>query len=347
MGFTAMDHDKCVFKCQPFHDKPPIHIGLFVDDFIYYSKSDEVEQWFEANLKAHAKAGFMGDASWLLGQRYGWLAGEGENASCRAPQQAFAEAMLRKLSLQHICPAKAPCRPGLKAGRAEEDPFSSPEGIRRCQQAAGCLSWLATSTRPGTSTALSLLSQFSSKPSPGHWEAAKHALKYLRGAASHGIWLRQGEARLEGSAAIPEELRGLETILLAGANWGPQDASQPKENEARAARMEELKSMQGLCLARMGGPMLWGAHREKRGSRSSCIAELKAAGEGAKGAQCLRHLMKQLGLPGIGCPALILSGSRGAVGWIDSGCKPTKKLRHENLAELGIAEAKQYGEVSF
>ena len=63
--------------------------------------------------------------------------------------------------------------------------------------------------------------------------------------------------------------------------------------------------------------------------------------------QHLRHLMKQLGLPGIGCPAPTLSGSRGAIGWAGSGCRPSKKLRHENLAELGIAEAKQHGEVSF
>ena len=35
------------------------------------------------------------------------------------------------------------------------------------------------------------------------------------------------------------------------------------------------------------------------------------------------------------------------MGWAGSGRKPTKKLRHESLAELGIAEAKQHGEASF
>ena len=57
--------------------------------------------------------------------------------------------------------------------------------------------------------------------------------------------------------------------------------------------------------------------------------------------------MKQAGLPGIGCPTPALSGSRGATGWIGSGCRPSKKLRHESLVELGAAEAKQHGEVSF
>ena len=55
LGFTAMDQDKCVFKCQPFPDKPPIYLGLYVDDFVYYSKSDEVEQWFERELKSRIK----------------------------------------------------------------------------------------------------------------------------------------------------------------------------------------------------------------------------------------------------------------------------------------------------
>ena len=57
--------------------------------------------------------------------------------------------------------------------------------------------------------------------------------------------------------------------------------------------------------------------------------------------------MKQLGLPDTDLPTPILNDNRGSIDWIESGCKPTKKLRHENLAELGIAEAKQYNEVSF
>ena len=50
-GFRAMDQEKCVFSCEPFADKPPICIGLSVDDFIHHSKSDEVEQWFENELE--------------------------------------------------------------------------------------------------------------------------------------------------------------------------------------------------------------------------------------------------------------------------------------------------------
>ena len=51
-------------------------------------------------------------------------------------------------------------------------------------------------------------------------------------------------------------------------------------------------------------------------------------------------------LPDVEYPTPVLNDNRGSVDWTDSGCKPSKKLRHENLAELGISEAKSYGEVS-
>ena len=92
---------------------------------------------------------------------------------------------------------------------------------------------------------------------------------------------------MQGHVAIPDELKGNELILFTDSNWGPQDASQPKANETRTVNMQELRSIQGFYLIRMGGPLLWGVQREKQGSHSSCIAELKAVDEGIKGIQYL------------------------------------------------------------
>ena len=77
------------------------------------------------------------------------------------------------------------------------------------------------------------------------------------------------------------------------------------------------------------------------------MAELKSIDEGIKGIQYLRHLMSQLGLPDTQTPTPVLNDNKGAIDWIDSGCKPSKKLRHENLAELRIYESKQHKEVEF
>ena len=55
--------------------------------------------------------------------------------------------------------------------------------------------------------------------------------------------------------------------------------------------------------------------------------------------------MKQLGLPDVEFPTPLLNDNQGSIDWIESGCKPAKKLRHDNLSELGILEAREYGEV--
>jgi hypothetical protein len=50
MGLTQSPHDPCVFYGQLDPDLPPIYIGLYVDDFKYFSPSDEVEALFEKRL---------------------------------------------------------------------------------------------------------------------------------------------------------------------------------------------------------------------------------------------------------------------------------------------------------
>ena len=47
MGFNSTPHNHCVFKATPIPDEPPIYLGCYVDDFIYYSRSDRVKEWFE------------------------------------------------------------------------------------------------------------------------------------------------------------------------------------------------------------------------------------------------------------------------------------------------------------
>ena len=94
-----------------------------------------------------------------------------------------------------------------------------------------------------------------------------------------------------------------------------------------------------------GGFHILGVHRKKRGSRSSCFAEIKSIDDGIRAIQYLRHLMRQLGLLDVNFPITLLNNNQGSIDWTESGCKPTKKLCRENLSELGICKARQYKEV--
>ena len=86
----------------------PIYAGLYVDDLIYYSKSDKVEEWFENQLKSHVKVDFLGDASWFLGQRYDWQTDPNGNVSCHVSQQAFVKQMLEQFKLEHCKTVQTP-----------------------------------------------------------------------------------------------------------------------------------------------------------------------------------------------------------------------------------------------
>ena len=60
MNFQLIDQDICVFRCTPLKDKPLIYVGLYADDFVYYSKIDQVQVWFENKLKSYVKVNSWG-----------------------------------------------------------------------------------------------------------------------------------------------------------------------------------------------------------------------------------------------------------------------------------------------
>ena len=71
-----------------------------MDDLVYYSNTDKVEQWFENNLKSPLKMDFMGDTAWFLGQRYDWYTDpDNKNVSCHISQHAMIEGMLERHQL--------------------------------------------------------------------------------------------------------------------------------------------------------------------------------------------------------------------------------------------------------
>ena len=50
-----------------------------------------------------------------------------------------------------------------------------------------CLMYLAITTRPDIAFAVKELSKFQQNPGEGHWKAAKHVLRYLKGTINHGL----------------------------------------------------------------------------------------------------------------------------------------------------------------
>lgn len=89
--------------------------------------------------------------------------------------------------------------------------------------------------------------------------------------------------------------------MFTDANWGSQDASQPKPD--KTIDPYEAKSLLGHVIMCMGGPIIWGCICEpSKTSRSSYEAEIGAIDEGCKSVQQLRNLMTDLQLPDVDRP---------------------------------------------
>jgi hypothetical protein len=88
----------------------------------------------------------------------------------------------------------------------------------------------------------------------------------------------------------------------ADANWGPQDASHPREDVGELIDVSSVRSLLGHVVIRMGGPIAWGCQRKPKTSRSSCEAEIYCMDEGCKTSETLFHLMTDLGMPDVAKP---------------------------------------------
>jgi hypothetical protein len=213
--------------------------------------------------------------------------------------------------------------------------------ITQYQSLIGALNWLAVSTRPDVSVALTLLAQHNSYATPAHLLGAKYVLRYLAGSADHGIAFTSqfASSYLSTTFGWPKDTPTLTTYT--DANWGPQDASKP--NPTDIISLAECCSLLGSISTRTGGPIAWHVIREPRVSRSTCESEIKSADEGTKVTQFIRHILSDLHMPDVTLPTPLWNDNRGAVDW-SHNCA-NKKMRHINIRNMAVRDAHRFSEI--
>jgi hypothetical protein len=288
----------------------------------------------------------MGDVAWFLGKCYDWQRTEDDHVTVSITQTAKIESMLEEFDLIDCNAVRSPYRSGLTMDSIARDhvpPDHKPEVVKPYQRLVGGLNWLAISTRPDLAVSVSLLSQFMQDPSKGHMDAGKRVLAWLSGTRNHGLQFTQGGKFTENLIAWvdkPEPTSLAESYT--DANWGPQDASHPREDVEELIDVSSVRSLLYHLVIRMGGPIAWGCQREPKTSRSSCEAEIYCMDEGCKTSETLFNLMTNLGTPDVAKPLPMFNDNRGAVDW-SSGCTVSKKLRHLNIREVAVGDAQKAG----
>ena len=371
IGLKPSVHDPCLFIGVPSSsdlpaspDDPAIHVGMYVDDFVYFSESDEVEKRFETLLGKEIEVDFMGTVNWFLGTHFEWADHQNGALSVHLSQGAFAQHLVERHRLHNtnLRPKATPYRSGIAIdtfASAKIDENEYHHFVRRresYQSLVGSLTCLASNTRPDLSPAVSFLASYNSCPSAEHLDAAMYVVKYLRSTVSYGI-AYHSTAPADTSAYLhfpfPHDAEAYHDAappttdnkhLLTGysdACWGSQLGNSVPDGDE--VELFKFRSMSGYLVMRCGGPISWKAVRQEKCSRSTCEAEIRATDELVKEVLSIRHRCSDMQLADAVKPTPLFNDNQGAVDWAKG--TSTKGMRHINLRDVGVRESIQAKEV--
>jgi len=99
MGLCQSPKSPCIFFGSLVEGGPPIYVGIYVDDIIYFSSSNEVEHHFESMLSKIGEVDFMGQVSHFLGIEFTSKTLPNDNLCVTLTQQFFIESLLDSLDI--------------------------------------------------------------------------------------------------------------------------------------------------------------------------------------------------------------------------------------------------------
>jgi deoxyuridine 5'-triphosphate nucleotidohydrolase len=346
IGFKQCDNAPCLFVGQLIKGEPPIYLGLYVDDFIYFSKSKATEQKFEQDFSQKVKCTFTPEIDYFLGIKFTHTKHKDGNISIKLSQEAYIDSILEqtKLNSDAINTPITPYRNGYPIDSIPDityDEITQKRLTLQMQTIVGSLNWLSISTRPDIATVTSILAKYCRNPSQGHIDSALRVIKYLKGTKTMKLCFSSKQNNtLESFIKFPLP-PGITN--LCDSNWGPQDQSKPND-KTPPIELDQFKtrSISGY-ITWLNGPVMWTSKRQTFTARSSAEAEIYATDECAKNLLHLINIISDLGLTSdlISGPITIWNDNNACVCW--SKNTTTKGLRHVQIRENAIREGVSAG----
>jgi hypothetical protein len=102
MGLTASPTSPCLFMGTIIEGEPPMYVGIYVDDIIYFSPSNAVERKFESILSIIGSVDFMGKVFLFLGIEFNWIHHDDGSLSVYLTQQSFAENLVESFGFESL-----------------------------------------------------------------------------------------------------------------------------------------------------------------------------------------------------------------------------------------------------
>ena len=234
IGLHPLQNAPCIFKGTIIPGLPPLYLGLYVDDFVFFSESDEVELQFQKLLESKTNVDFMGPVTHFLGHKFQWQQYQIDNKNhlrLHLSQTAYADHLVDLANLsQSSKPVLTPYRSGNPVDSIISKTPTKHEQQKlkdQMRQLVGSLNWLSQGTRPDLSTITSMLARYQNSPTQKHIDAARYAIRYVKQTRHLGIHFDSNfQSNLQSFVHFPLD----PLTATTDANWGSQDLSNTPEN---------------------------------------------------------------------------------------------------------------------
>src|SRR5450755_1179102 len=253
LGLIPIPEDQSVFISA---DKKLI-LALYVDDLLYFGKTEERIQEMEAALAKEFVMTNLGESNYYLGMNVIYDRTKG---ICHLHQTKYINQIVARSGLGLLKSVKTPMQAGQKLTKAK-DQIASKEDILRYCSLVGSINYLAVMTRPDISYAVSHLSQFMTNPTKEHFDALKRVYAYVNATKGLGLTYQTDKPGLTG---------------YVDADW--------------AGNVSDRKSTTGYVYIYRGSPISWASKRQQCIALSTAEAEYVAASEAAKEGLWLKTL---------------------------------------------------------
>ena len=261
IGLRKLHSDHCLYIQQ--EGDSLVIIAVYVDDILIAARSLTDMNRIKTSLKNIFDIKDLGPIHYCLGIEFKQ---DLEKGTITMGQKKYITEVLDRFGMIDCNSVGTPLVPGEKL-KKNQTPQADDKNKFPYQNLIGSLNYLAVSTRPDISYAVSALSQFNSCYDETHWNAAKRILRYLKGTEDYGLrFVRTGEA-IEG---------------FVDADWANCEINR--------------HSYTGFSFKFAGTAVSWEARKQSTVALSSTEAEYMALSEATKEAMYLRGFLKEIGI---------------------------------------------------
>jgi hypothetical protein len=182
-GFQRCESEQTLFTRRTQEGRIII-VSIYVDDLIFTGNDEVMLSDFKNSMLREFDMTDLGKMRFFLG-----IEVLQKSDGIYICQRKYALEVLRRFGMMESNSVGSPIVPGFKISR-NEDGNTVDETYYK--QLVGSLMYL-TATRPDMMFVICLISRYMTRPMEIHLQAAKRALRYLKGTVNYGIHYKRGE----------------------------------------------------------------------------------------------------------------------------------------------------------